>query len=204
MAQSFISHFLLAVAEKCICQSKRAECSLTSENSLFKLVLWPRAEYSKCLNTEWGIYEKRGYVVLHPKEALHSPEEESGNVDLYALEYTRACATVHARICARAHTSRRGQKKKKKGTDTTQHIVFPSSLTYPTSTRGMLSQIITGGLSLSLVAAACERAETTVGHSGGSALGGSESVSRDAGGGSGGDGGVEDLRLASYGPGNSS
>ena len=77
---------------------------------------------------------------------------------------------------------------------------FSSSLTYPTSTRGMLSQIITGGLSLSLVAAACERAETTVGHSGGSALGGSESVSRDGGGG----GGVEDLRLASYGPGNSS
>ena len=67
----------------------------------------------------------------------------------------------------------------------------------------MLSQIITGGLSLSLVAAACERAETTVGHSGGSALGGSESVSRDGGGGGGG-GGVEDLRLASYGPGNSS
>lgn len=64
----------------------------------------------------------------------------------------------------------------------------------------MLSQIITGGLSLSLVAAACERVETTVGHSGGSALGGSESVSRDGGG----DGGVEDLRLASYGPGNSS
>lgn len=66
----------------------------------------------------------------------------------------------------------------------------------------MLSQIITGGLSLSLVAAACERVETTVGHSGGSAPGGSESVSR--GGGGGGDGGVEDLRLASYGPGNSS
>ncbi len=65
----------------------------------------------------------------------------------------------------------------------------------------MLSQIITGGLSLSLEAAACERVETTVGHSGGSALGGSESVSRD---GAGGDGGVEDLRLASYGPGNSS
>lgn len=65
----------------------------------------------------------------------------------------------------------------------------------------MLSQIITGGLSLSLVAAACERVETTVGHSGGSAVG-SQSVSRDGGGG--GDGGVEDLRLASYGPGNSS
>lgn len=65
----------------------------------------------------------------------------------------------------------------------------------------MLSQIITGGLSLSLAAAACERVETTVGHSGGSALGGSESVSRD---GDGGGGGVEDLRLASYGPGNSS
>lgn len=65
----------------------------------------------------------------------------------------------------------------------------------------MLSQIITGGLSLSLVAAACVRVETTVGHSGGSARGGSERVSRDD---SGGDGGVEDLRLASYGPGNSS
>lgn len=65
----------------------------------------------------------------------------------------------------------------------------------------MLSQIITGGLSLSLVAATCERVETTVGHSRGSALGGSESVSRDGGGD---DGGVEDLRLASYGPGNSS
>lgn len=68
----------------------------------------------------------------------------------------------------------------------------------------MLSQIITGGLSLSLVAAACERIETTVGHSGGSALGGSKSVSRDGGGGGDGGGGVEDLRLASYGPGNSS
>lgn len=76
-----------------------------------------------------------------------------------------------------------------------------SSLTYPTSTWAMLSQIITGGLSLSLVAAACEPVETTVGHSGGSALGGSKRVSRDD---SGGDGGVEDLRLASYGPGNSS
>ena len=91
------------------------------------------------------------------------------------------------------------QKKKKHRHNTAQ---FFSSLTYPTSTRGMLSQIITGGLSLSLVAAACERAETTVGHSGGSAPGGSESVSRDGGGG--GDRGVEDLRLASYGPGNSS
>lgn len=49
----------------------------------------------------------------------------------------------------------------------------------------MLSQIITGGLSLSLVATACERVETTVGHSGGSALGGRESVSRDSGGGGG-------------------
>ena len=69
----------------------------------------------------------------------------------------------------------------------------------------MLSQIITGGLSLSPVAAACERVETTVGHSGGSARGGSKSVSRDGdGGGSAGGGGVEDLRLASYGPGNSS
>ena len=69
----------------------------------------------------------------------------------------------------------------------------------------MLSPIITGGLSLSLVAAACERVETTVGHSGGSALVGSESVSRDGGGGDIGDGGgVEDLKLASYGPGNSS
>lgn len=66
----------------------------------------------------------------------------------------------------------------------------------------MLTQIITGGLSLSLVAATCEWLETTVGHSGGSALGGSESVSRDGSGGD--DGGVEDLRLASYGPGNSS
>lgn len=47
----------------------------------------------------------------------------------------------------------------------------------------MLSQIITGSLSLSLVAAAWEWVETTVGHSGGSALGGSESVSRDDGGG---------------------
>lgn len=65
----------------------------------------------------------------------------------------------------------------------------------------MLSQIITGSLSLSLAAAACERVETTVGHSGGSALGGSQCVSRDD---SGADGGVEDLRLASYGPGNSS
>lgn len=44
----------------------------------------------------------------------------------------------------------------------------------------MLSQIITGGLSLSPVAAAWERAETTVGHSGGSAHGGSESVSGEA------------------------
>lgn len=114
------------------------------------------------------------------------------------------CDRARAYLCTCAHIEARTKKEKKKGTDTTQHIVFPSSLTYPTSTRGMLSQIITGGLSLSLVAAACERAETTVGHSGGSALGGSESVSRDAGGGSGGDGGVEDLRLASYGPGNSS
>lgn len=49
--------------------------------------------------------------------------------------------------------------------------------------------------------AACERVETTVGHSGGSARGGSKSASRDD---AGADGGVEDLRLASYGPGNSS
>lgn len=37
----------------------------------------------------------------------------------------------------------------------TAHSFF-SFYTYPTLTQGMLSQIITGGLSLSLVAAACE------------------------------------------------
>lgn len=113
----------------------------------------------------------------------------------------RPCTRVSVHV--RTHRGADKKKKKKRYRHNTAHS-FSSSLTYPTSTRGMLSQIITGGLSLSLVAAACERAETTVGHSGGSALGGSESVSRDAGGGSGGDGGVEDLRLASYGPGNSS
>ncbi len=108
------SQFRFAIAEKCTCQSKWGECSLTSENSLFKLIWWPRAEYSKCLNTEWGIYEKRGYVVLHSKEALHSLEKESGNVDLYALEYTRALI----QSCTCTHI------QKQKNTDTTQHIVF--------------------------------------------------------------------------------
>lgn len=70
----------------------------------------------------------------------------------------------------------------------------------------MLSQIITGGLSLSLVAVLSEartqskaiELQPTVGHSGGSALGAGDGGGRDGG------GGVEDLRLASYGPGNSS
>lgn len=114
-------------------------------------------------------------VVFHFKEVLVSFMKDGGNVDLYAEEYV--------------HTHPEEKKSK--------HIVFP------TSTRGMLSQIITGGLSLSLVAATCEPVETTVGCSGGSAVEGSKSVSRDSGGGGGG-GGVDDLRLASYGPGNSS
>lgn len=100
------SHFLFAVTEKSTCQSKWGECSLTSENSLFKLLGWPRAEYSKCLNTEWGIYEKRGYVVLHSKEALHSLERESGNVDLYAQEYTHKCAHTYVHMHTHPETEK--------------------------------------------------------------------------------------------------
>lgn len=104
MARWFIfTFFVFAVAEKCTCQSKWGECSLTSENSLFKLVWWPRAEYSKCLNTQWGIYEKCGYVVLHSKKALHSLEKESGNVDLYALEYMHTYTVLHTHLCTCTH-----------------------------------------------------------------------------------------------------
>lgn len=119
---AFYYHFLFAVAEKCTCQSKWGECSLTSENSLFKLVWWPRAAYSKCLNTEWGIYEKRCCVVLHSKEALHSLEKESGNVDLCAPEYTRAYASVHTRMCTCTH-----RQKQQKHRHNTAHSFFPLS-----------------------------------------------------------------------------
>lgn len=105
------TYFVFAVTEKWTCQSKCGKCSLTSENSLFKLVRWPRAEYSKCLNTEWGIYEKRGYVVLHSKEALHSLKKESGNVDLYALEYAHTYIVARTRMCtcARIHKQKETQ-----------------------------------------------------------------------------------------------
>lgn len=57
---------------------------------------------------------------------------------------------------------------KKKNADRTQHRDFVLSHISLLGS-GMLSQIITGSLSLSLAAAAWERAERTVGHSGGSA-----------------------------------
>lgn len=145
--------------------SNRGECSLASDASLFKLVWWLRAEHSRCLNTKWGIHEKYGYVVLHSKEALHLLRKESGNVNLYALENIYSYSRVRTHMCTCTHI------QKQKYTNTAHS--FSSFFTYPISAQGMLSQIITGGLSLSLVAAACERVETTVGHSGGSALGGS-------------------------------
>lgn len=98
------SYFLFTVTEKCTCQSKWGECSLTSENSLFKLVWWPSAEYSKSLNAEWGIYEKRSYVVFHSEEALHSVEEESGNVDLFCSgAYTHLDKHAHIDVHMRTH-----------------------------------------------------------------------------------------------------
>lgn len=76
------------------------------------------------------------------------------------------CALIHGCVhaCAHAYTS----VKRDKNADRTQHIDFVLSHTSHLGSR-MLSQIITGSLSLSLAAAAWERAERTVGHSGGSA-----------------------------------
>lgn len=75
--------------------------------------------------------------------------------------YRGVCMYVHMH----PHVLRETEKK---NADRTQHIDFVLSHISLLGS-GMLSEIITGSLSLSLAAAAWERAERTVGHSGGSA-----------------------------------
>lgn len=124
-----------------------------------------------------------------------------GKVEMLTLPLRRMCTT--SRACTRtgaahAHTSRH-RRKKTQGQHT---IVFLLLLTYISHL--YLGDVISNNYCwpLPVPCGACLWASRDNSRSQwrGAALGGSESVSRDGGGG----GGVEDLKLASYGPGNSS